>query len=151
VNNSVPPVNPKLTTRQRFAQHDADPSCAGCHGLIDGIGFGFERYDAVGGYRASENGLPIDDSGNLVAATPDIEGPFRGPVELGGKLAASDMGRRCFVTQWFRYAFKRAPVVADACAASTMTAAFTSSQQSVRELVLSVVDTGSFRYGVGEP
>jgi hypothetical protein len=151
VNNAPPALSPNLTTRQRFAAHDASPACKGCHGLIDGIGFGFERYDAIGAYRASENGNPIDDTGNLIQATPDVEGPFSGPVGLGQKLAASELARSCFVTQWFRFAFKRQPQTTDACTASAMMSKFTSSHQSVRELVLSAVASDAFRYGVGEP
>ncbi len=151
VNNAPPALSPDLTTRQRFAAHSQDPSCAGCHALIDGIGFGFERYDAVGGYRAVENGRAIDQTGNLVAATPDVEGPFEGPQGLGQKLAASELVRSCFVTQWFRYAYKRQPQASDACTASSMLASFTSSGQNLRELVLSAVATDAFRYGAAEP
>ncbi len=151
VNNAPPALSPDLTTRQRFAAHSQNPSCAGCHALIDGIGFGFERYDAVGGYRAMESGQAIDQAGNLVGATPDVEGPFEGPQGLGQKLAASELARSCFVTQWFRYAYKRQPQAGDACTASSMLAGFTSSGQNLRELVLSAVATDAFRYGVAEP
>ncbi|HEV8245867.1 MAG TPA: DUF1592 domain-containing protein, partial [Polyangiaceae bacterium] len=41
--NAIPPtLDPDLTTRERFEQHRTDPSCAGCHALMDPIGFGFE-------------------------------------------------------------------------------------------------------------
>ena len=52
----MPEVDPNATTRERFAQHTANPVCAGCHQYIDGVGFGFERFDAVGRWRDTENG-----------------------------------------------------------------------------------------------
>ena len=51
--------------RERLEQHRKDPSCAPCHNAMDPIGFGLERYDAVGAYRTHEGKLPIDSSGIL--------------------------------------------------------------------------------------
>ena len=53
------------TTRQKFEQHLNTPVCGACHKTIDGIGFGFENYDAVGAYRTEENGIPVDASGEI--------------------------------------------------------------------------------------
>ena len=42
---------------------------AGCHNLMDPIGFAFENYDAVGRWRSTEGGAPIDASGVLPDGT----------------------------------------------------------------------------------
>src|SRR6185436_7298218 len=79
--NAMPPqLDPKMTTKERFAAHRADPACATCHNLIDSLGFGFENYDAMGVWRTSENGKPVDAAGELVGT--DVDGPFTGAVEL---------------------------------------------------------------------
>jgi mono/diheme cytochrome c family protein len=54
-----------LTMRERMAQHRSNPPCAGCHQLMDPVGFSLENYDAVGRWRTNEGGTPIDASGNL--------------------------------------------------------------------------------------
>jgi hypothetical protein len=54
-----------LTMRERMAQHRANPACAGCHKLMDPIGFALENYDAVGHWRTTENGAPVDVAGGL--------------------------------------------------------------------------------------
>jgi Protein of unknown function (DUF1585)/Protein of unknown function (DUF1588) len=54
-----------ISMRERLEQHRKDPSCAPCHNAMDPIGFGLERYDAVGAYRTHEGTLPIDSSGTL--------------------------------------------------------------------------------------
>ncbi len=54
-----------LTMRERLAQHRANPACAGCHQLMDPIGFSLENYDAVGRWRTVEETTPIDASGGL--------------------------------------------------------------------------------------
>ncbi len=86
----VPPkVAPGATTRERFAQHDKDPACSGCHSLMDPIGFGFEHYDAVGAYRTTDNGLPVDATGWFPGGALDVNGPFKDAIDLGNRLAAS--------------------------------------------------------------
>ena len=37
-----------MTNRERMAAHATDKMCAGCHSLIDPIGFAFEKFDAIG-------------------------------------------------------------------------------------------------------
>ena len=39
------------TNRERMSDHVSNPTCATCHNLIDPIGFGFEKFDAVGARR----------------------------------------------------------------------------------------------------
>src|SRR5262249_1577733 len=52
---AVPPViTPGSSTRERFSQHSTDPACAGCHHLMDPIGFGFENFDAIGRFRSTD-------------------------------------------------------------------------------------------------
>src|SRR5205823_13139336 len=50
VNTTLPPVTDEkpLTTRQRLQIHLSNPTCASCHTLVDGIGFGLENFDAIG-------------------------------------------------------------------------------------------------------
>jgi hypothetical protein len=54
-----------LSMRERMAEHRANPACAGCHKLMDPVGFSLENYDAVGRWRTAEDGKPIDSSGGL--------------------------------------------------------------------------------------
>ncbi len=54
-----------LTMRERMAEHRANPACAGCHKLMDPVGFALENYDAVGRWRTAEGGVPVDAAGGL--------------------------------------------------------------------------------------
>src|SRR5262249_36632246 len=60
------------TTRQMFENGHEQGACAGCHKQIDGIGFGFESYDAIGKWRTTDNGLPVDHTGT-VTGTADLD------------------------------------------------------------------------------
>ncbi|WP_161966170.1 DUF1592 domain-containing protein [Steroidobacter cummioxidans] len=53
------------TARERLAAHATVPSCAGCHKIIDPIGFALENFDGAGEFRSVENGASIDPSGEL--------------------------------------------------------------------------------------
>ena len=48
-----------------MAEHRANPACSGCHQLMDPVGFSLENYDAVGRYRTTEEGTPLDVTGGL--------------------------------------------------------------------------------------
>ena len=47
-----------LSLRERMEQHRADPVCAGCHKVMDPIGFALENFDAVGQWRTLDDGSP---------------------------------------------------------------------------------------------
>jgi hypothetical protein len=145
VDNVPPDPTPGATTRERFAQHTGDPACAGCHVLIDGLGFGFEGYDGIGAFRTMEEGQAVDASGEVVG-TEDIDGPFVGAVELAAKLAESDQVRACVATQWFRYSLGRIDTADDQCAFDHMNEAFAASDYDIRELVKTIVLSDSFRF-----
>jgi hypothetical protein len=144
-----PELDPRLTTRERFSRHAQDQACAACHKLMDPIGLGFESYDAVGRWRASEAGRPVDASGEIVDA--DVAGRFTGAVELGSKLAGSAQVRGCVVKQWFRFGYGRSETPADLCSLATLEARFASAGQDVRELLVALTQTDAFLYRRGAP
>ena len=148
---TVPDPDPTATTRERFAQHTADPVCQGCHQRIDPVGFGFEGFDEVGRSRTTENGLPIDTRGSLIGP-PDraIAGPFDGAVELAGRLAGSPSVRRCIARQWFRYAMARVEQAPDACALDAIHEAFDTSDGSLRALLVAIAVSDAFLTRPGE-
>ena len=137
------PIQPGLTTRQRFAQHTSDPACSGCHRLIDGLGFGFEGYDGLGRYRTLDQGLPVDTSGDVVEGQ-DASGPFVGAVALSQRLAHSDVLRDCVPLQWFRYASGRPAAAADACSVEALRQRFKGSGGDLRDLMVGLTQTDTF-------
>jgi hypothetical protein len=58
--------------RQIMEQHRADPACANCHARMDPLGFAFENFDAIGKFRRTDNGFPVDASGELPNGTKFI-------------------------------------------------------------------------------
>lgn len=63
------------TARERLAVHNENPSCAGCHLVMDPMGLALENFDGAGRYRETENGAELDISGELDGVYYDeIEG-----------------------------------------------------------------------------
>ncbi len=139
-----PELNPSLTTRQRFGQHSADPSCAGCHQQMDPLGLGFEHFDAVGRWRQTENNLPIDATGKLVLT--DVDSDFDGAAALADKLASSEQVADCMLKEWARFSFGRSETVEDACTLEHTKAKFKEAGHDIKQLVLALTQTDAFLY-----
>ncbi len=141
-----PDPDPNATTRERFAAHTADPFCAGCHVLIDPLGFGFERYDGLGRYRTVENGLPVDATGALTEIDePSIEGPYDGAVELSQRLAISSVVRSCVAKQAFRFAAGRMEDERDHCTIEELENALAASSGNFKDMFTALAASTAFR------
>jgi hypothetical protein len=106
-NITVPKADPTLTARERFTAHSTSAACAGCHKTLDPPGFAMEVFDTGGRYRTTENGKPIDPSGELLEAG-DATGSFADGVELVTRVASATITAECFSRQLYRYASGRA-------------------------------------------
>ncbi|WP_437737082.1 DUF1592 domain-containing protein [Sorangium sp. So ce1335] len=140
-----PAVRPGIPTRRQFEQHAQDPACAGCHRLMDPIGFGFEHYDGVGLYRETDQEVPVDARGEI-AGSRGTDGPFDGAVELAHRLAESDEVRQCVATQWFRFGYGRAEQAEDECSMTQIQQAFADSGYNIKALLVALTQTDAFRY-----
>jgi hypothetical protein len=146
---SPPPPDPDATTRERFEQHRADPSCAACHNLIDGFGFGFEHYDGMGAWRDMDGVNPVDATGWVIGT--DFDGDFDGAVALAQNLASSELVAECVGRQWFRFAFGRVESSDDECTTDALDTAFAESGQDVKALIRQLVLSDSFRFRRATP
>ena len=54
---------PPATVRSRMEQHRKNPVCASCHVRMDPMGFALENFSAIGKWRSTEVGAPVDASG----------------------------------------------------------------------------------------
>ena len=63
------------TVRERLAQHRRNPACAACHAPMDPLGFALENFDAIGRWRTSDAGFPIDASAVLADGFTKFDGP----------------------------------------------------------------------------
>jgi len=102
------------TNRDRVDAHTGPGTCgASCHGtMINPIGFAFENYDAIGGYRTTDNGLPVDAADEYSFEGNDVRS-FQNAVELSQVIAESGMAHRCYAKHWLEFAYGRDAKKAD--------------------------------------
>lgn len=135
-----------LTQRQRLEKHRTEPSCSGCHTLMDPIGVVFEGFDAVGRVRSQDESGSAVDTNSTITATRDLDGPVANAVALGQALANSQQVRDCYVTQSFRFFYGRDYTTADQCSMAELLIAFRDSKQSISELIVALTQTDQFLY-----
>jgi hypothetical protein len=94
-----------VAMRERLEQHRRNPACNSCHSVIDALGFALENFDAIGGWRTTdESGRPVDASGTT-ASGEKVEGlaglrallldrPEQFPRTVTEKLLAYALGRK---------------------------------------------------------
>jgi hypothetical protein len=138
-------AEPGLSTRQRFEAHGLNPCAAGCHVILDGLGFAFENYDGVGAHRTVDMNVPVDASGEFAfdGVTPTT---YQNAIELGQVLAAEPSARACFAKQWLRYAFRREETAGDAHSLIGVRSAFDASDGNVIELLVALAKSRTFRF-----
>jgi hypothetical protein len=159
VNTNLPPVTEAKpqTNHDRMSEHATNPSCATCHKLIDPIGFGLEKFDAVGarrekftlqfftgrgegggGKRSPPKTIDLDiDGKGYVTGIPDSQ--FSSPAELGAVLAKSSQCQECVVKQYFRYIAGRTETPADRPVIRKLLDDFRNSQFRFKELIVSLM------------
>ena len=149
-----------MTNRDRMAIHATNKSCAGCHTLVDPIGYGFEKFDAIGQRReklkltfgqsfgetksqAKVSTVELDlDTKGQVAGIPNSA--FTSPKELGAVLAASPQCQECVVKQYFRYVAGRTETPADRPLIRAVFDDFRKSGFQFQEMIISMMRAREF-------
>lgn len=133
LDTSPPPVDPALSTRQRYAQHSSDGACRGCHELIDPIGFAFEHYDGLGRWRDTDGDHAIDARGEILRS-PGTDATFDGLGELAAVLADSPDVERCYAEQWVRFGYGASEALPIDCYTESVAAETTALPDVLRAL-----------------
>ena len=132
------------TNRARLEAVTAPQECTGCHTRINPVGFAFENFDSLGGWRTKDNGQAIDASGTLVLGGETL-GRFRTASELGQLLARSERVHDCYALNWMRYALGR-DVDATNPHLQDVQARFRETDGDVLDLVTAIATSDQFRY-----
>jgi hypothetical protein len=95
-----------LTIREKVTQLTGPTACAGCHRIINPLGFSLENFDGIGRYRNQEVGKAI----NAVADYTTVSGEsveLAGASGLGELIATSPQAQSAFVDHLFHQAVKQ--------------------------------------------
>lgn len=141
------------TTRERFARHTSDESCASCHKFIDNLGFGFENFDNMGRYRTTEtlNGVTVsvDSRGSLTHIDGELTGTsdtysFNTLPELITILNSSKSLKTCYVRQYLRYQNGSKEQESDSCAVEAAGTGFNTGATNLYDFMINSTQTEVF-------
>jgi len=146
---SAPPNVPSLESaehkqdvslRERLEIHRSNPSCAGCHKLMDPIGLGLENFDAIGRWRDKDGEILIDSKGELADGRT-----FQGPSELVELLSTKKQQIvENFVSRMLTYALGRGLQRQDKCDIDRIILHADQNSQSIRSIVEAIVLSNAF-------
>jgi mono/diheme cytochrome c family protein len=129
------------TVRERLELHRANPTCAGCHGIMDPLGLSLENFDLLGRWRESEDGHAIDSSAQMVDGTE-----LRGPQDLrAALLGRSDVFIATFTERLMTYALGRELTAHDMPVVRSVVRTAAAEDHTLRALVQAIVASEAFQ------
>jgi hypothetical protein len=133
-----------LTLREQMTLHRASPACAGCHKIMDPIGFALENFDADASWRTKQGGnggTPIDARVKLWDGQ-EVDGP----VGLRTALERySPQFVRMFVEKLMTYAIGRGLEYPDMPAVRAIAREVERQDHRFSAIVLGVVRSAQFQ------
>lgn len=127
--------------REQIENATAGPACAGCHQLINPLGFLFENYDGIGQWRTQDGEYPVEAQAKVLGT--DIDGRYANATELVSRLGESPDVAECVARQWMRLALSRSEGSEDE---TSIEAAYDEAGGDLRALIVAITQTDAFRY-----
>lgn len=137
-----PDVNPDASSEERMA----NPVCSSCHKLMDPIGAGFGKYDAVGQFDALAQAPPF----TVHSGPEDMPGTLNDVVALTSALETSQGVQDCITKQWYRYALHREETKGEEAVLKDLQKKFTETDGLIKELIINIATSDGFRF-IGIP
>ena len=142
-NLSTPEGEQPKTIRVRLEQHRTEPTCSGCHGVIDPYGIALENFDVLGEWRDEDRAAnaPIDASTVLPSGLP-ADGPFALTEAL---LARPDQFVQALTEKLLMYALGRELEYHDMRQVRRIVREAAQQNYSMAAIVAGVVTSDAFR------
>jgi len=156
----VPPPPPDVNTtldegtaatprsvRETLERHRVNPTCASCHAQMDPLGFSLENFDAIGQWRTTDAGVPVDASGVLLDGTK-----VDGPAALRRALVAQkEQFVRTVTAKLLTYAVGREMEYNDAPAVRSIVRSAAANDYRWSDTILAIVNSPPFRMRRARP
>jgi len=142
--------DPSFTMREKVTELTSKPACMSCHVTINPLGFSFERFDAVGRVRATDNQKPVDPVSEYVAADGSVL-KLTGARDVGVHAAESQAGQAGFVRNLFHSLVKQPPAAYSPELVGQLTDKFRADGFHVRNLAVEVAVVAALRPTVTAP
>jgi hypothetical protein len=129
--------DPSFTMRETVTELTAKPACQSCHVTINPLGFSFERFDAVGRVRATDNNKPINATADYTAADGTVI-KLSGARDVALHAAESQAGQAGLVRNLFQAMVKQPTTAYSPELLGQLTGRFRRDHYHVRNLAIEV-------------
>jgi len=136
--------DPSFTMREKVTELTAKPACQSCHVTINPLGFSFERFDAVGRVRATDNHKPVDATSEYTAADGQVI-KLTGARDVAKHAAESAAGQAGFVRNLFQSLVKQPPAAYSPELLGRLTDQFRADHFHIRNLAVEVAVVAALR------
>lgn len=129
--------SPNLSMREKVVQLTKSDNCQTCHSVINPLGFSLEVYDAVGRFRTTENGKPVDAASEYL--TDDGETVrLSGARDVAEFAIKSDLALNGFVEQLFHQIVKQQIMAYGPGVMNRLRQSFVESGYNIQKLVVEI-------------
>jgi len=142
--------DPSLTMREKVAELTSKPACMSCHVTINPLGFSFERFDAVGRVRATDNKKPVNPVSDYATSDGNVI-KLTGARDVAIHAAESLAGQTGFVRNLFQELVKQPPAAYSPELLGQLTEKFRADKFHVRNLAVEVAVVAALRPTVTTP
>ncbi len=140
---ALPDYVPGQTNRERVTAHTGEGVCGNCHNtIINPPGFALEGFDAMGQARDTDNGKPIDTSGEYDFR--DGKKSFDGIVDLAALLSESSQVHGCYTANLAEFALGRDVGGAEVDLVADLQEASLQGNGSIKEIMMTIVRSPQF-------
>jgi hypothetical protein len=142
--------DPSFTMREKVTELTAKPACMSCHVTINPLGFSFERFDAVGRVRATDNQKPVDAVSDYTTSDGNVI-KLTGARDVAKHAAESAAGQLGFVRNLFQSLVKQPPTAYSPELLGQLADRFRADNFHVRNLAVEVAVVAALRPTVTTP
>jgi hypothetical protein len=136
--------DPSFTMREKVTELTSKPACMSCHVTINPLGFSFERFDAVGRVRSTDNKKPVDPTSDYTTSDGNVI-KLTGARDVAIHAAESLSGQAGFVRNLFQEMVKQPPAAYSPELLGQLTARFRADKFHVRNLAVEVAVVAALR------
>ncbi len=139
--NTTIDFDSSASARQQIEDATRGGACAGCHRMINPLGFLFEHYDGIGQFRTEDGSWPVVSEAEVVGT--DLDGTYADATAFIERLPDSAEVAACVSRQWLRFALSRPEGAQDE---GSIAAASSQAGGDLFELVRALAQTDAFTH-----
>ena len=136
---------PGLTMREKVEKLTRSENCQGCHAVINPLGFSLEHFDAVGRYRTTDHGRPIDAASDYGADEEAKPVRLASARDVADFALANAQANEAFIAQLFHHLVKQPAAAYGPDTLARLRDSFIASHYNIQNLLVDIATLAALR------